>query len=465
MFQSGRVRCAVGHSPIIALKCVQRLPAMGLRLGLYGKFLKHEILKDLTLLFFRQKLNTVILFSALFVSSQSISRADVIMDWNAKADAIATQKQLTPFPHGRALAILHLAMFEAVNAVERKYSPYKLELTADRETSKEAAAASAGYQVLVAIYPDLKPDLDATYAETLKAIPDNISKAKGIELGAKAAAGIIALRAQDGATAQEAYRPVTAPGVYTPTVIPQNVTVPSVSPWVMTSGSQFRPAAPPSLMSETWTRDLNEIRELGRFESAKRDNEQTAIGRFRFLTGARTYNPIVRQVAMAKEMSLVDCARLYALVSMAGADATIAVFDAKYAYNLWRPVTAIRNADQTGNDKTPRDPSWRPLGDTPMHPEYPCAHCIISAAVAAVLQAVVGNEVKEISLTSPTAPGVTRRWVRLQDYSDEVSLARIYAGFHYRFSTEVGKDMGKKIAELTIATQLRGAEATAVPRQ
>jgi hypothetical protein len=244
-----------------------------------------------------------------------------------------------------------------------------------------------------------------------------------------------------------------------------STTIGAVTPWVMTSGSQFRPAAPPALDSETWTRDLNEIRELGSRNSTKRTAEQTTVGQFWFLTGARTYNPIVHQVAKAKDMDIVDCARLFALVSLAGADAYTAVFDAKFTYNLWRPVTAIRNADQTGNKATPREASWLPLGDTPMHPEYPCAHCITSAAVSAVLQAVVGDTVAEISLTSPTAPGVTRRWTRLQDYSDEVANARIYAGFHDRFSAEVGKDMGKKIGELTIATQLRGAEASvAVPR-
>ena len=223
----------------------------------------------------------------------------------------------------------------------------------------------------------------------------------------------------------------------------------------MTASAQFRPAPPPALNSETWTRDLNEIRELGGRNSTTRTAEQTTIGRFWFLTGARTYNPIVRQVATAKDMDVVDCARLYALVAMAGADASISVFDAKYAYYLWRPVTAIRNADQTDNPATPRDPAWLPLGDTPMHPEYPCAHCITSAAVSAVLQSVAGTEVGEISLTSPTAPGVTRKWTRLQDYSDEVALARIYAGFHYRFSAEVGKEMGKKIGEQAVTTQLR----------
>jgi hypothetical protein len=168
---------------------------------------------------------------------------------------------------------------------------------------------------------------------------------------------------------------------------------------------------------------------------------------------------------MAKNMDVVDCARLFALTSIAGYDALVAVFDAKFQYNFWRPVTAIRNADITLNAATPREESWLPLGDTPMHPEYPCAHCITSAAISTVLRNIVGDDFGEFSLTSPTAPGVTRKWTRLQDYSDEVANARIYAGFHYRFSTEVGKDMGRKIGELTVATQLRGVEALAEPKR
>jgi hypothetical protein len=395
----------------------------------------------------------------------SAARADMIMDWNAKADAIATEKTIPPVPHGRALSMLHIAMFEAVNAIERRYAPYKLNLAADRATSKEAAAASAAYDVLLSLYPDQKQALDATLASSLSGITESEAKTKGIDLGKKAAAGIINLRANDGSTAPESYRPHTTPGTYVSTTVPVFSTAGAITPWVMTTGSQFRPAPPPALDSETWTKDVNEIREIGRRDSVKRTAEQTNIGRFWFLTGARTYNPIVRQVAMAKDMDIVDCARLYALTSMAGNDAMIAVFDAKFTYNLWRPITAIRNGDITNNPATPRDASWLPLGDTPMHPEYPCAHCISSAAVSAVLQNLVGNEVSEISLTSPTAPGVTRKWTRLNDYSDEVSNGRIYAGFHYRFSTEVGKEMGKKIGELTVATQLRGAEALAEPKR
>lgn len=389
------------------------------------------------------------------------ARADVIMDWNAKADAIGIEKQLVNSANTRGQAMLHVAMFEAVNAIDRRYTPYRLNLTADRGTSREAAAASAAHDVLVALYPDKAADLDATLATSLSAINDGEAKSKGIELGKKAAADIIALRANDGSKTSESYRPQTSPGVYVPTSVPAESTAARIAPWVMKQASQFRPAPPPSLTSEVWTKDLNEIREFGSLNSSKRSAEQTTIARFWFFTGPRTFNPIVRQIATAKKMDLVDCARLYALTAMAANDAFIAVFEGKYAYNFWRPITAIRNADLTGNPATPREASWVPLGATPMHPEYPCAHCIVASAVSNVLQIVVGNEVGEFSLSSPTASGVTRKWTRLQDYSDEVSNARVYAGFHYRFSTEAAKDMGRKIAELAVSTQLLGSVAAA----
>jgi hypothetical protein len=181
-----------------------------------------------------------VVFVALFGSP---ARADVITDWNAKADDIATKKQLTPFPHGRGLAMLHVAMFEAVNAIERRYAPYKLNFTADRNnTSKEAAAASAGYHVLVALYPDEKADLETTFLGILAGVVEGEPKSKGVDLGKKVADEIIALRANDSADAAESYRPHTSPGVYVPTTIPQNSAVGVVTPWSMTSGAQFRPA-------------------------------------------------------------------------------------------------------------------------------------------------------------------------------------------------------------------------------
>jgi hypothetical protein len=403
---------------------------------------------------------------ALMVSP--VAQADMISEWNEQADWIATQKADNAAAYPTRLAAVHLAMFEAVNAIERRYASYKINLSADREASKEAAAAAAAHAMLVTMYPDQKDRLDTFLEQSLgggsehrwNPVRDGEAKTKGLELGRRAAAQVIAMRVNDGLNARESYRPTTQPGVYVPTTIPVNSTMGGVTSWSMTGAAQFRPAAPPALDSTTWTKDLNEIREYGGRNSKTRTAEQTEIGRFWFFTGPRTYNPIVRQIVTAKKLDLVDSARLFALVTIGGSDAITAVFDAKYHYNFWRPITAIRNADQTGNKDTPRDATWVAFGETPMHPEYPCAHCIVSATVSTVLQAAVGNEVS-FSLTSPTAPGVVRKWNRLSDYADEVSMARIYGGFHYRFSNEVAKEMGRKIGQQLVATQLQGAAASA----
>lgn len=391
------------------------------------------------------------------------ANADAVSDWNAKAETIAVEKRMLPPPNARGMAIMHIAMFEAVNAIERRYSPYRLNLIAERGTSKEAAAAAAAHAVLVALHPDQEKALDAHLLASLQQIPASEAKASGIALGNKAAAEILAWRANDGANVPESYRPHTAAGVYVPTVIPVSSTYGGVIPWSMTSESQFRPGPPPPLTSATWAKDVEEIRNVGSRANSKRSAAQTDIGRFWFVTGPQAWNPIVRQLVAIKNVDIVDSARLFALVAIATDDAFIAVFEAKYHYNFWRPITAIRNADLSNNPATPREAAWLPLGDTPMHPEYPCAHCITSMAAAAVLQSAFGDEIPEVSMTSATAPGVTRRWTRLQDYADEVAMARIYAGFHYRFSNAAGQDMGRKIAQLAVQTRLRGSGASAPP--
>jgi hypothetical protein len=248
-----------------------------------------------------------------------------------------------------------------------------------------------------------------------------------------------------------------------PTVIPVSSTYGAVTPWVMTSGSQLRPAPPPALNSASWAKDVNEIRDYGARTNSKRSTEQTDIGRFWFVTGPQAWNPIVRQLVARRKLDIVASARVYALVAIATDDAFIAVFEAKYHFNFWRPLTAIRNGDLSDNPAAPRDASWLPLGETPMHPEYPCAHCITSQAAASVLQSVFGNDIPEVTMTSVSAPGVTRRWTRLQDYADEVAVARIYGGFHYRFSNNAGQDMGRKIAELAVKTRLLEPSASAAP--
>jgi hypothetical protein len=402
---------------------------------------------------------TLCLAGTSVVLAPFAARADVIADWNSKAEAIAIEKRIGPPPGARGMAILHVAMFEAVNAIDRRYAPYRLNLTAEQSLPKEAAAASAGHAVLSAMHPDKRAELDALLASSLAKIPDDAAKTKATELGRQSAAEILALRAKDGIDTLEDYVPFTAAGTYVPTVIPASSTIGKVTPWTMTSGSQFRPAPPPALTSMTWTTDLNEVRDYGGRAVGKRTPEQSDIGRFWYMTGPQAWNPIVRQLAEQKKLDITDSARLFALVALATSDTFIAVFDAKYTYNFWRPMTALRAANLSNNSATPRDASWLPMGDTPMHPEYPCAHCISSSAAANVLTAFFGNDIPEVSMTSNTAPGLTRKWKRLSDYSDEVMMARIYGGFHYRFSGKVAQEMGRKIAEQAMATQLRSPTA------
>jgi hypothetical protein len=219
----------------------------------------------------------------------------------------------------------------------------------------------------------------------------------------------------------------------------------------MTSASQFRPAPPIALASADWSADYNEIKDLGGLTSSQRSAKQTEDARFWLATDGRVYYPVIGTLAQAKQLSVIDCARLFALTAVARADALIAVFDAKYYYQFWRPVTAIRNGDMDDNPSTERDAAWQPVDATPMHPEYPCAHCIASASLAGVVEAVFGAaEMPEVSITSPTAPGVTHRWTNVRDFADEVAQARIWAGFHYRFSTRIGQDMGYKIGQYVV---------------
>jgi PAP2 superfamily len=379
----------------------------------------------------------------------TLAAADVISEWNEKGlGAVAQGKQL-PFVGTRTMAILHTAMFDAVNSIEGRYAPYKFKEPAPASASLEAAAVAAAHFVLVKIFPDQNAELDAAYAASLAKIPDGEGKTAGVALGEKVATEMLALRASDGVNAANTYRPATAPGVYVATSMPIGSQWGRVTPWVMERGSQFRPAAPPALTSAEWAKDFNEIKDLGGKTSSSRTAEQGDVARFWTITGPQSWDRIVQQLASASGRTLVQNARLFALAAMAGADAYISVFDAKYTYNFWRPITAIRNGDQGGNNATVRVADWEPYIDTPLHPEYPCAHCITSAAVGAVLESEFGKgAIPVVTMTSPTAPGVTRTWTKIRDWADEVSAARIYGGIHYRNSTVVAQDMGRKIGEL-----------------
>jgi hypothetical protein len=264
------------------------------------------------------------------------------------------------------------------------------------------------------------------------------------------------MRADDGTTARNAYRPVTEPGKYVPTAFTAGFWATESKPFVLGNAFQFRPGPPPDLKSDTWARDYNEIKEVGEKYSTKRTPQQTETARLWLAAGPIGYHPLERQIAIAKNMSVVDSARFMAVLAVAEADALQSVFAAKWQYMFWRPMTAIRNGDIDGNDATERDATWEPLDITPLHPEYPCAHCILSGAVTAAIEKMLGTtDIPEVTLSTPTAPGVTHRYTNLNAIADEVSLARIYAGFHYRNSTVVGREMGRQIGDYVVANVMQ----------
>jgi len=375
--------------------------------------------------------------------------ADVVTDANAKAADIASKAPGTP-PAVRVMAHVQVAVFEAVNAITGRYAPFIGKINAAPGASVDTAVAASTRTVLLKLMPTQQQAIDADYEAALKLVPDGQAKRDGIAVGEQAATACLA-RPDEGLLVPDMYRPHAAAGVYVPTMPPAVPNWGKRKPWVMTSGSQFRPGPPPALTSQIWVRDYNEIKAVGGKNSTQRTAEQTAIAKFWEATAPAVYWPVARSVAAAPGRDVTANARLFAIAAMAMDDALIAVFDAKYTYNFWRPVTAIRNGDVDGNDATERDPSWSPFIDTPMHPEYPCAHCIVSGSLGTVLQAEIGSGATPVlTATSPFAPGAPRTWKTIAEFVQEVAQARIYDGVHYRNSTEVGSSMGKQIGELAV---------------
>ena len=357
---------------------------------------------------YRNVLATIVLIGLAQPAS-----ADVITDWNDRAVAYVLGRGMGPPPAERVVAMTHVAMFDALNSIERRYQPYLVQLPAAAAASKEAASASAAGHVLAGIRAQTQAEMKAALSSYLAGIPDGPAKAEGIRLGEAVAAKVLDARANDGSAGPDSYRPKAKAGVYVPTAATWAPQWPNVKPFAMTGPSQFRPTAPIALTSKEWAAD---------------------------------YSEIVRGIYEGKKLGLLDGARFYALTAVARADAMIAVFEAKYHYDFWRPVTAIRNGDIDDNPVTERDTMWQPLGETPMHPDYPCAHCILAASMTGVVETLFGTaDVPEVSTNSPTLPGVTHRWTNMRALDTEVSEARIWAGFHYRFSTRVAQDMGRKL--------------------
>lgn len=383
--------------------------------------------------------------------------ADVLSDLNELAFRTAVAAREDPGGQTRTLTIVHLAMFDAANAVERRFAAYRPQTAPPAGATAAGAVVGAGCGALQALYPTLQATIERDCAPLVATVS---AGDPGLAAGERIGVALVAARKDDGSAAPNTWRPVTAPGVYIPTALPGGWNARTMRPFALREPAQFRPGPPPALASAEWARDYNEIKAIGSRASAQRTPEQSTVAAYWAPSGPIVFNPLVRQAADTAGSGTTDRARVYALAYVAASDASIAVFDAKYTYNFWRPLTAIRNGDLDGNDATERDAGWFSMLDSPMHPEYPCAHCINAGAIAEVLASVLGSGelAKPLTMATPGAPAATatvRTFRRVGDVVDEIGNARVWSGIHFRNSTTVGATMGRSIGQYVLATQLK----------
>ena len=385
--------------------------------------------------------------------------ADIVTDWNQTALEVLKVERVGGNPGTRTLAMMHVAMSDAINAVQGRYTRYLATVPARPAASVEAAAAAAARLILVQLYPNQKAMIEEAYAQTVKTIPDGPAKGDGIALGEQVATQVQADRAADGTSVPDTYRPLTNPGVWVPTTPPSFAQYARARPWVLKSADQFRPGPPPQLSSALYARDYNETKGLGGTRSTARTPEQTEAVKF---WGTANLGPswqaAARQLSAAKGLSLAENARLFALLNMATANTFISDWDAKFTYNFWRPVTAIRNGDMDGNDATERDPGWTPLETTPMHPEYPSQASITCGVAIGIFESVFGPKPAiRVTATDLVDPKRQRQFNTIDEMAEEHINVRIWGGIHFRNSLEVGNDMGRKIAAYLIDNALEPA--------
>jgi hypothetical protein len=403
------------------------------------------------------QLRTAVILVALLGCSSVTARADVVLDWNAHAaEAIVTVGRQVPPRALIRLAMVHLAIYDAVNAIEGvPFESYGTVVTVERPASAAAAVAAAAHAVLVALFPTQAADLDVKYAESINALPDDISRVNGIAVGRRAASAVVAMRARDGRDATVTYAPGSGPGVWVPTppafLVPQAPETAFVQPFALNAPWQFRPEPPLDLTSDEWARDYNEIRTLGRAIGSHRSAEQTDIALFWSDNPPLQWNRAWRALSVATGLGLADNARYFAMLTTTSADALIACWDAKFFYNFWRPVTAIRAGDADANPNTAPDPAWIGLVVTPNHPEYPAAHGCFSGASTETLTHFFGTDAVALSVDS-NVPGLSnpvRTYAHFSDALTEVLEARIFGGMHYRHSTRIGATIGKQVSRFT----------------
>ena len=383
------------------------------------------------------------------------ARADVITQWNEQVLALGGAS--------RTLAMVLVAMFDAINAIQPRYRSYLNLPAAPAGALPEAAAAAAAYGVLVRLLPAQLAALNATLASSLALLPDGAGKTSGIQYGDLVAYLMYQNRLTDNIlTPGPIYVSSGIPGAYQITTPgpaqPVNTNAQNWIPFAMISASQFRPSAPPALTSRRYADDLNETRALGELNSPYRSTIDDETARWHTELAQFQLNRIARAEVATDGQDLLAHARLFALLNLALADAATSVFDAKYAYLFWRPVTAIRNADLDDNARTDVDPGWSPFLTTPPHPEYPAAHGVIQTAGTRVLERYFGQHYG-FDTTSPTVPGVTRHYDDFDAFAEEGGVARILGGMHFRNSIEVGHRQGKSVANWILEHWLTPLEA------
>jgi PAP2 superfamily len=361
----------------------------------------------------------------------------------------------------RSFAMLAAAVDDAVDAIDHTHTPYLRQPAAPAGASPSAAAAVAGHDVLVALYPAQRLALDNRLTDDLAALPAGRSTQDGAAVGHSAAAAVVAARAADGASAvPPPYVTTGAPGDFRPT--PPGFAAAMftgwghVAPFVLRGGDQFRPPPPPALTSPAYARALSEVQRLGSNTSTTRTAAQTQDALFWAAPIQNYWNAIAEQVATDRHTDLDHSARLFAQLDLSLADATIALYDAKYTYRLWRPVTAVREAGADSNPATTPDPTWTPLATTPADPSYPGAHSDLSAAAATVLTRFYGDH-DRFTVASPTLPGGVHAFSRFSDAVTEAGLSRIYAGVHTRTDHRAGRRLGLDVADYVLSHTLRPA--------
>ena len=384
------------------------------------------------------------------------TQENVVVQWNRTLLSLVQTPGAQPatIQPTRDFAIMGAAVYDAVDATDPDHPQYLLHLKARHGASPDAAAAQAAHDVLVALFPKASAQLDQQLAGNLGGLRPDQARADGVKVGAQAAAALLQIRAADGSAAPPPpYQSTGVAGDYRPT--PPGFAAPvfthwaGVHPFVLPSGNQFRPPPPPALSSPAYATAINEVKSLGQDISTSRTAEQTTIGKFWAAPIQNYWNAITEQVAITHRDDIDTTARTFALLNLGLADATIALYDAKYTYRLWRPITAIRLAGTDGNPLTTPDPTWTPLATTPADPSYPGAHSTLSAAAATILAARYGNHVS-FTVTSPTLPGVTRSFDSLTAAATEAGLSRIYAGLHTRLDHQAGLTLGDQIGRYTL---------------